>query len=566
MDADATQPTTRKPERSRKLWILVLAPSFVVVLAVLAVIIIHNIHAQQNLLDHQVNDQNSRLANIVNNAIFDALSTGDNDVVRAQFSRLNEKLPGVGIYVYDFRGVVSFSTDNNAVGASMNQLFKNSLAARSIDQMLTDHVPPALAATVETAQSTYSVKHLPIFNEPNCYHCHGQSKKLLGGISVASSIGEGLAAMRTTRNQSLMIGIAGLVILTSAIYLLFLRLVNKPVQLILNQALKLRQGDFTYQVDTKRKDELAHIAARLNLVSTDMRSIFKDFINNSDALAQSSTQLADISESLKSEAESTSEQSASVAESTADVSSTMQSVAAAMEEAATNINQVTSRSDELFQTIHEIAQSSGKTQTIIESAANSFNQISTVVQELGQAAKEIDVVTDSIREVSEQVNLLALNATIEAARAGEAGKGFAVVAQEIKDLAKQSATATNDADDKLRWMQSKTNETIDMIRQITAIIEEANQSVNTIASAVEEQSASTKEIVENMNQAATGVSEVSDNIARTAQATEKVSDRVQTVDRSTQQILSGSEMVNQKATDLSKIADEIKKAVHQFTI
>ena len=566
MDANATQSTKQKAERGRKLWVLVLAPTFAVVLAVLAVIIVYNIHAQQNLLDHQVNDQNSRLANIVNNAIFDALSTGDNDIVRAQFSRLNEKLPGVGIYVYDFRGVVSFSTDNKAVGESMDQLFKDSPAARSIDQMLADHVPPVLDTTVETAQNTYSVKNLPIFNESSCHHCHGQSQKLLGGITVASSIGESLAAMQTTRNQSLMIGIAGLVILTSAIYLLFLRLVNKPVQLILDQALKLRQGDFTYQVATRRKDELARIITGLNLVSTDMRSIFKDFINNSDALAQSSTQLAEISEGLKSEAESTSEQSTSVAESTRDVSTTMQSVAAAMEQAAMNINQVTSRSDELFQTISEIAQSSGKAQTIIEDASSSFGQVSEVVQDLGQAAREIDVVTDSIREVSEQVNLLALNATIEAARAGEAGKGFAVVAQEIKDLAKQSATATNDADNKLRWMQSKTNETIQQIHQITTIMEDARNSVNTIATAVEEQSASTKEIVENINQAATGVSEVSGNIARTAQASEIVSERVRTVDGSTQQILSGSEKVNQRATDLSQIADAIKTAVHKFTI
>lgn len=149
---------------------------------------------------------------------------------------------------------------------------------------------------------------------------------------------------------------------------------------------------------------------------------------------------------------------------------------------------MTTRSDELFKTISEIAESSSKAKSVIDNATSSFLNVSEVVQELGQAAKEIDVVTDSIRDVSEQVDLLALNATIEAARAGDAGKGFAVVAQEIKELAKQTASATNNADEKLRWMQSK---------------------------------------------------EVSDNIARSAQASERVSDRVRDVDDSTQQIHKG---------------------------
>lgn len=101
-----------------------------------------------------------------------------------------------------------------------------------------------------------------------------------------------------------------------------------------------------------------------------------------------------------------------------------------------------------------------------------------------------------------------------------------MVAQEIKKLAKQTASATNNADEKLRWMQSKTTETMVKIKQISDIMDEANHSVNTIAAAVEEQSASTKVIAENMAQASEGALEVSENIARSARASEKLSERV----------------------------------------
>ena len=560
-------PQKKKPaRRGQKLWVMVLVPTFIIVVAVLILVIGYNLKAQNHLVETQVSEQNMRLANIVINASFDALSTGDNDLVRSQFARLNEKLPGVRIFVYDFRGTVSFSTDTSKVGDSMERILGNTDATTAVSQMLTDHLPPTAASAVHLSGETFKVKHLPILNERSCHHCHGESQNILGGITMLSSVESALNAMHTTRNRSIMIGIVGLVILVSSIYFLFFFLVNKPVQLILNQARTIRRGDFTRRIKTKRRDELAHIINRFNLVSSDLRTVFKNFTHNSDMLAESSSQLIDISEKLRAEAEATSEQSNSVAKSTHDVSSTMTSVAASMEQTSTNINMVTSRSDELFRTISEIGQSSGKAQTVIDTAADNFSEVSEVVLELGNAAKEIDAVTDSIRDVSEQVNLLALNATIEAARAGEAGKGFAVVAQEIKELAKQAAAATNDADTKLRWMQSKTEETIGKIQEISTIMDEANLSVSTIAAAVEEQSISTKEIASNMTQAAEGVSEVNDNTARTAQASEEVSERVRMVDNSTQQILAGSESVNQQASDLAKLAEEIKTSVHKFKI
>ncbi len=551
---------------TRKLWVMVLVPIFLIVSMVLAAMIANNIKSQSALIDQQVADQNTRLADVIDNAIFDALSTGENEIVKSQFSRLNQKLPGVSIYVYDFRGIVSFSTDDTKVGVPMDRVVNNNETVATIKTMLSAGQPPEGMGKLVKKDTLYSLKHLPILNEQSCHHCHGQSQKILGGITVASDLSASMNTMRSTRNQSFLIGIIGLIVLVSAIYVLFFILVNKPVQLIFTQAHKLRQGDFTHRTQTRRKDELAYILNRLNSISEEMQTIFQGFTLKSDRLAGSSEELTSISEKLKSEAESTSGQSNTVAESTREVSSTMNTVTASIEETAINIAHVKTRSEELFETISQIAENSGNAQSIIKNATQSFVEVSEVVQELGKAAREIDVVTDSIRNVSEQVNLLALNATIEAARAGEAGKGFAVVAHEIKELAKQTATATNNADEKLRWMQSKTTETTEMIRQIPEIMDKATHSVNSIATAVEEQSASTKEIAENMAKASDAVSEVRDNIARSAEASESVSERVRTVDDSTQQILSESESVNQHAGNLSQLAEEIKNEVHRFVV
>jgi methyl-accepting chemotaxis protein len=172
------------------------------------------------------------------------------------------------------------------------------------------------------------------------------------------------------------------------------------------------------------------------------------------------------------------------------------------------------------------------------------------VAQLGDSSAEISQIVKVITSIAEQTNLLALNATIEAARAGEAGKGFAVVAGEVKELAQETAKATEDIGRRIETIQADTAAAITAIDQISTVIDEINQSQSTIASAVEQQSATTTEISRSIADAANGTGEIARNIASVADAASSASEGVDDTQRA--------------ADDLARMAGELRQLVGQF--
>ena len=168
--------------------------------------------------------------------------------------------------------------------------------------------------------------------------------------------------------------------------------------------------------------------------------------------------------------------------------------------------------------VREIAQSSGDASRVASEAVSTAQAANTNVAKLGESSVEIGRVIEVITSIAEQTNLLALNATIEAARAGEAGKGFAVVANEVKELANQTASATEEISTRIAAIQSDTGDAVDAIEQIGQVIARIADMQTTIASAVEEQTATTNEISQNINEAARGSSQIAENITSVAQA------------------------------------------------
>jgi len=250
---------------------------------------------------------------------------------------------------------------------------------------------------------------------------------------------------------------------------------------------------------TPRKQAEASLKHTLNAVS-----------QNSSTLAAASEELSATAQTMSSNSEETSAQS-NVA-------------AAAAEQVSKNVTTVATSAEEMSATVKEIAKNAAEAARVGTAAVKVAADTNTTVAKLGESSTEIGKVIKVITSIAQQTNLLALNATIEAARAGEAGKGFAVVANEVKELAKQTAAATEDISAKIEAIQTDTKGAVGAIGQISKIINQINDIQNTIASAVEEQSATTNEIARNASEAAKGATEITKNISSVSQAARSTSE------------------------------------------
>jgi len=307
----------------------------------------------------------------------------------------------------------------------------------------------------------------------------------------------------------------------------------------------------TLDLSTERTDALRKVGAlvsgamdrlekqrREKELAAKLKVAFQNVAQQAHTLSSASEELTAVSQQMGNSATETSSQAAVVS--------------AASEQVSKSVGSVATSAEEMNASIKEIARNAAEAARIASGAVKVAQETTETVNKLGDSSVEIGKVIKVITSIAQQTNLLALNATIEAARAGEAGKGFAVVANEVKELAKQTASATEDISQKIEAIQADTRGVVEAITQIGKIIQQINDFQNTTASAVEEQTATTNEIARSAAEAAAGGNEIARNIT--------------SVSSGAKQTAQGASDTLESAKELARLAGELNRVVEQFQI
>ena len=351
-------------------------------------------------------------------------------------------------------------------------------------------------------------------------------------LNISTLAGTSHAATLSLWGTTLLGILAGFVIA----YLVSKR-ISTSLGLLLERARAISAGDLMGRdLESGTSDEIGDLMTAMNEMQTQLREMIISVAQMSGHVASSSENLRGVSNQMSSNAEETASQSRVVSVSGEEVSRNLQAAAAATEQMSVSIR--------------EISKSTTEAATVARSAVTTAATTNESVLKLAKSSEEIGNVIKVITSIAHQTNLLALNATIEASRAGEAGKGFAVVANEVKELAKQTAIATEEISRKIEAIQSETRTTTESIQQITGVISQVNDISGVISHSIEDQTATTNDMVRNVNHAATGSSQIVDNMKSVASAA-----------KSTTQ---GAAETQEAAQQLSSMAAELRKLVSQF--
>jgi methyl-accepting chemotaxis protein len=387
-----------------------------------------------------------------------------------------------------------------------------------------------------------------------------------GYVVTILSLDDALAQRSRLRNYAIGIFLLGILAIGFVANLLVKRLMVLP---LVQTADRLRDiahgdGDLTQRLQAVTSDEIGELATQFNGFAEKLRELMHEFAGRAEPLAAEANALTVASTSLQRSVDQTVARVTSVESAAETMSSNTETTAQAVQRAMMGLNSIAGAVEEMTASIGEIANNSEKAREVTQEVVDQAKEIDSFMTDLDHAAQAIDKVTETITSISAQTNLLALNATIEAARAGAAGKGFAVVANEIKELAHQTANATEDVKERIRGIQSSSHSALSGNARIAAVIGTINELVGSIATSIGEQATVARDIASNIAAANSGVGEANESMTSNAGVAQSIAKDIVEVTAAANQIRKVSDGLHENSARLSVLSGELRSAVTKF--